>query len=99
MALAADRRRRRVGLLAAGTRELACAGVAARRGKNASIAAASSGRANRNPWPLSQSSSLQQRQLVLLLDALGERLDRERLAELHERVDQGLAFLLCAGPR
>ena len=35
---------------------------------------------------------LQQRELLAVLDALGERLDRERLAELHERADQRLAF-------
>ena len=35
---------------------------------------------------------LQEAQLVLALDALGERLDRHRLAELHERADQRLAF-------
>src|ERR1035441_4996034 len=35
-----------------------------------------------------------QGELLLVLDALGERLDRERLAELDERVDQGLALLV-----
>ena len=68
----------------------------AQSSRNASVAATSRGRANRKPWPLSQSSSLQQRELLLLLDALGEGLDRERLAELHERVDQRLALLVAA---
>src|SRR6202041_3083690 len=35
---------------------------------------------------------LEQVELVRALDALGERLDRHRLAELHERADQRLAF-------
>ena len=36
----------------------------------------------------------EQGELLLLLDALGEGLDRERLAELHEGVDQRLALLV-----
>jgi hypothetical protein len=39
---------------------------------------------------------LQQSQLARLLDALGERLDRERLAELDERADQGVPFGILA---
>ena len=41
----------------------------------------------------------QQRELLLLLDALGEGLDRERLAELHEGVDQRLALLVALSTR
>ncbi len=36
----------------------------------------------------------EQRELVLLLDALGEGLDRECLAELDERMDDGVALLV-----
>src|SRR5665213_3070771 len=39
---------------------------------------------------------LEQRELARLLDALGERLDRERLAELDERADQGVPFGVTA---
>jgi hypothetical protein len=41
----------------------------------------------------------EQRELVLHLDALGEGLERERLAELHERVDQRLALLVVLQSR
>src|SRR4029077_8368009 len=37
-------------------------------------------------------------ELLLLLDALGERLDRESLAELHESVQQRLALLVVSEP-
>ena len=40
----------------------------------------------------------EQGELVLLLDALGEGLDREGLAELHEGVDQRLALLVVFKP-
>src|ERR1700761_4325994 len=40
--------------------------------------------------------ALQQRELVQLLDPLGEGLQRERLAELDEGVDQGLALAVLA---
>ena len=36
----------------------------------------------------------QERELVGLLDALGERLDRERLPELDESADQGFALVV-----
>ena len=61
--------------------------------RNASAASSSSGRANRKPWPRSQCWRCSARSCSLVLDALAERLEVERLAELHERVDQrrGLA--------
>ena len=40
----------------------------------------------------------EQGELLLLLDALGEGLDRERLAELHEGVDERLALLVVPQP-
>ncbi len=42
---------------------------------------------------------LEEVQLAVALDALGERLDRHRLAELHERADQRLAFGGLRQPR
>ena len=66
----------------------------AQSARKASVACTSSGRANRKPWPLSQCSSWSSESSLLLLDALGDRLDRERLAELHEGVDQRLALLV-----
>src|ERR1019366_3783958 len=41
----------------------------------------------------------QQRELARLLDALRDRLDRESLAELNERANEGLAFLVVSEPR
>ena len=40
----------------------------------------------------------EQGELLLLLDALGEGLDRERLAELHESVEEGLTLLVVLQP-
>src|ERR1700683_689621 len=42
--------------------------------------------------------ALEQGQLLLLLDPLGERLDREGLAELHEGVDECLALRVLFEP-
>src|SRR5271154_4745946 len=41
---------------------------------------------------------LQDRELLLELDALGERFDRERLAQLHQRVHERLALAILGQP-